>query len=66
MKYVWASWDTVSRRTVGEKIKGFRDKHIRGYGRAVSFSSTEDVIWSPPQPTYLVDEIHFETTISRD
>jgi len=63
MKYVWASLGTTSRRLPGEKTKGFKTRHIRGYGCAVSFTYADDVTWSSAQSTYALDGKCFETSI---
>lgn len=53
MKYVWASWGggTTDPFSKGEKITGFRTKHIRGYGSAVTFSCSK-IAWSSADTTY--------------
>ncbi|MEX1238550.1 MAG: hypothetical protein WEB30_02505 [Cyclobacteriaceae bacterium] len=53
MKYVWASWGNKIDRQLpaAENTNGVRTKHIRGYGCAVTFSSTH-IRWSLPAATY--------------
>jgi hypothetical protein len=66
MKYVWASWGEkmIGKMPAGESVNGVKTRHIRGYGCAVTFSSTR-VIWSPAMATYSLDSKSFETSISR-
>ena len=66
MKYVWASWDKVSAQlSAAEKVQQVKTRHIRGYGRAVSFSSSDVVLWSSADATYDLNGKAFHTSISR-
>ena len=66
MKYVWASWGNPSRQFAsGETFNNNnRTRHIRGYGRAVSFSTTQ-VVWSSAHATYTIASKSFEASISQ-
>ncbi|MEX2230934.1 MAG: hypothetical protein WD824_02145 [Cyclobacteriaceae bacterium] len=66
MKYVWASWGSklIGQLPGGENINENKTRHIKGYGCAVSFSSTR-VAWSSAHATYSLESKHFELSISR-
>jgi hypothetical protein len=66
MKYVWASWGSKIERRLpaGDNPNGVKTRHIKGYGRAVTFSSTR-VIWSVAQATYSLEPKAFEVSICR-
>ena len=64
MKYVWASWSvTPLQLSAGEKTNEVKTRHIRGYGCAVTFSST-NVIWSSSHTTYSLRGRGFQTSFS--
>lgn len=55
MKYVWASWagkNAAEYFRGGENVNSFKTRHIRGYGCAVTFTSTR-FVWSSPVATYV-------------
>ena len=65
MKYVWASWGNFPRQFSSvENSNHLKTRHIRGYGRAVTFSTTH-VAWSPVDATYTLTTKSFEISISR-
>jgi hypothetical protein len=66
MKYVWASWGEkmIGQLPVGENVNGCKTRHIRGYGCAVTFSST-GVVWSSAMATYSLATKHFESSVCR-
>lgn len=53
MKYLWASWPnkTSQHLLVGDNANASKTRHIRGYGRAVTFSYS-GVAWSGLHATY--------------
>lgn len=68
MKYVWASWGNSSRQfasgeTFNNNNGNQKTRHIRGYGRAVTFSTTQ-VAWSSAHATYTISSKSFEASIS--
>lgn len=65
MKYVWASWGNGLRQfSTGENINTPKTRHIRGYGRAVTFSSTQ-MAWSDPHSTYTPGFRLFQMNVSQ-
>jgi hypothetical protein len=66
MKYVWASWGNKIDRQLpaAENTNGFRTKHIRGYGRAVTFSTT-NLRWTLPEATYSLKDKFFATSFDQ-
>lgn len=64
MKYVWASWiSTPCQIAAGEKINEVKTRRVRGYGCAVTFSSTK-VVWSSSHATYSIAGREFNTSLS--
>jgi len=63
MKYVWASWGSNidEQLPAAENINGYRTKRIRGYGCAVTFSSTY-FKWSSPEATYSLENKGFASS----
>ncbi|HTF29555.1 MAG TPA: hypothetical protein VK625_11970 [Flavitalea sp.] len=66
MKYVWASWGNRigSQLPAGENKNGFKTRHVRGYGCAVTFSSVQ-MEWSPAYATYSLRNKYFEASFCR-
>ena len=67
MKYVWASWgsNTTGHFSKGENINTVKTRHIRGYGCAVTFTSTR-MAWSSAEFTYSLASRYVGAAISRD
>jgi|GEM_PF-5785868 hypothetical protein len=65
MIYVWASLSDIRIDVPGsERTNGYRTRHIKGYGRAVSFSAADKVAWSAPRLTYSTEEKTFKMSLA--
>jgi hypothetical protein len=65
MKYVWASWgNKLSQQFPGESVNGFKTRHIKGYGCAVTFSYAR-ITWSTADGTYIQGLKYTEPSVTR-
>jgi hypothetical protein len=66
MKYVWASWagkNAAEYFPAAENVNSFKTRRIRGYGCAVTFTSTR-FAWSSPVATYVPELKSFSSCVA--